>query len=140
MCLSSVLGAYLRNRLVTSLRGGPASPITDVLTLTFYYLAIDLKYLFWFLYFASLTWFISISWCSRMPCQLDRLSVPLRYKGRVYGINRVSTGYLEQNPPNPTSICSQIAADGALRSANTPYLKPKSQNTPSIHLLLEIRG
>ena len=59
--LSSVLGAYLRSRLVTSLRGGPASPITDVLTLTFYYLAIDLNYLLCFLYIETVRRFMTNS-------------------------------------------------------------------------------
>jgi hypothetical protein len=76
MCLSSVLGSSLYATDLFSLRGGPASPITDVLTLTFYYLAIDLIYLLQFLYLASLLCFIALLLASALPARsIVRLSL-----------------------------------------------------------------
>jgi hypothetical protein len=83
------MGAYLRSRLVTSLRGGPASPITDVLTFTFSHLAIEERNCYGFLTIDLLT-------------DADRLPISLQDTRGGFMLTIIDrTNNLKQTRPTP---------------------------------------
>jgi hypothetical protein len=70
MCLSSVVGSSLYATDLGGLRGGPASPMTDVLTFTFADLGLLSLQLLWFLDVCCVDR-VSVFWYNRKNLSID---------------------------------------------------------------------